>query len=142
MKPTEEEWEQLNTYALGMITLNIKNTIGQGVKMDGPTTEAWKSLTDVQDLATGMGLLVADNQLRAMRYINGADLGTHITTMREAWAKTKGQGGKITDEDFRLIVIASMPKDWNIFISTLNNFKTSAEVIAKLHSHDALLARD
>ena len=46
-----------------MITLNIKNTIGQGVKMDGTTVEAWKSLTDVQDLATGMGLLAADNHL-------------------------------------------------------------------------------
>ena len=62
--------------------------------------------------------------------------------MREAWAKTKAQGGKITDDDFRLIVITSMPKEWNVYISTLDTFKTSAEVITKLHSHDALLARD
>ena len=35
LKPTEEEWDQRNAYALGMITLNVRNTIGQGVKMDG-----------------------------------------------------------------------------------------------------------
>lgn len=35
-----------------------------------------------------------------------------------------------------------MPKEWNIYISTLDNFKTSAEVIAKLYSHDALLTHD
>lgn len=77
-----------------------------------------------------------------MCHTDGADLGAHITPMREAWAKMKGQGGKVTDNDFRLIVIASMPKEWNIYLSTLNTYKTSAEVIAKLHSHDALLACD
>ena len=142
LTPTQEEWDQRNAYALGMITLNVKNTIGQGVKTDGTAAQAWKSLTDVQDLATGMGLLSAENHLCAMCHIDGADLGVHITLMREAWAKTKAQGGKITDEDFRLIVITSMPKEWNIFISTLDAFKTPAKIIAKLHSHDALLARD
>ena len=62
--------------------------------------------------------------------------------MREAWAKTKAQGGKITNDDFRLIMITSMPKEWNIYISTLNTFRMSAKVIAKLHSHDALLAHN
>ena len=56
--------------------------------------------------------------------------------------KSKAQGGKITDEDFRLIMIASMPKEWNIYISTLDLSATSAEIIAKLYSHDALLAHD
>ena len=142
LRPTEEEWDQRNAYALGMIMLNVKNTIGQGVKTDGTAAQAWKSLTDVHDLAMGMGLLAADSNLCMLRHIDGADLGAHITAMREAWAKTKAQGRKITDDDFRLIVIASMPKEWNVYISTLDTFKTSAEVITKLHSHDALLARD
>ena len=97
---------------------------------------------DMQDLATGMGLLAADSHLCVIHHIDGADLGMHITAMREAWAKTKAQGGEIMDEDFQLIIIASMPKEWNIYISTLNNFKMSAKVIAKLKSHDTLLARD
>ena len=110
--------------------------------MDGTAAEAWKSLTDVQDLATGMGLLATDNHLCTICHIDGADLVMHITTMREAWAKTRMQGGGITDKGFRLIVIASMPKEWNIYISTLNTYKTSAEVIAKLYSHDALLTHN
>lgn len=141
-KPTEEEWEQCNAYALGMITLNVKNTIGQGVKTDRMAAEACKSLTDVQNLATGMGLLATDNNLHAIHHVDGTDLGAHIMAIREAWAKTKAQGGKITDEDFWFIIIASMPKECNIYVSTLDTFKTSAKVIAKLHSHDALLAHD
>ena len=70
LTPTKEEWDQRNAYSLGMITLNVKNTIRQGVRMDGTAAQAWKSLTDVQDLATGMGLLVADSHLRAIRHID------------------------------------------------------------------------
>ena len=58
--------------------------------------------------------------------------------MRKAWAKTKAQGGK----DFRLIVIASVPREWNIYISMLDTFKMLAEVISKLHAHNALLVQD
>lgn len=98
--PTEEEWDQRNAYVLNMITLNVKNTIGQGIKTDGTAADAWKLLTDVQDLTTGMGLLATDSHLHAMHHIDGADLGVHIMAMREAWTKTKAQGGEITDEDF------------------------------------------
>ena len=57
--------------------------------MDGTAAQAWKSLTDVQDLAMGMGLLAADSHLHAICHVDGADLGMHITAMREAWAKSK-----------------------------------------------------
>lgn len=125
-----------------MITLNVRNTIRQGVKTDSTTAEAWKSLTDVQDLATGMGLLATDSHLCTLWHVNGADLRMHITVMREVWAKTRAQDRKITYGDFQLVIIVSMPKEWNIYVSTLDSFMTSAEVIAKLHSHDALLAHD
>ena len=67
---------------------------------DRTAAEAWKSLMDMQDLATGMGLLAADSHPHVIHHIDGADLGMHITAMREAWAKTKAQGGEIMDEDF------------------------------------------
>ena len=63
LTPTEEEWDQQNAYTLGMIMLNIKNTIGQGMKTDSTAAEAWKSLTEIHDLATDMGLLAADSHL-------------------------------------------------------------------------------
>ena len=135
LSPTPEEWDQRNTYACGMITLNIKNTIGQGVKTDRTAAEAWKSLTDVHNLATGMGQITAENNLRALCHVDGADLGAHITAMREAWAKTTAQGKTITDTEFRLLVITSMPKDWNTFLGTLDSHMTLAAIITKLHRH-------
>ena len=46
------------------------------------------------------------------------------------------------DTDFRMVILASMPREWMIFISTLGAYATSAEVIAHILSHDSMLARD
>ncbi|TFK39164.1 hypothetical protein BDQ12DRAFT_578727, partial [Crucibulum laeve] len=45
LNPNQEEWDQRNAYTQGMVTLNIKNPIGLGVKTDGTAAETWKSLT-------------------------------------------------------------------------------------------------
>ena len=74
--------------------------------MDRTAAEVWKSLTDIQDLATGMGLLTANNHLHTIFHVDGADLGTHIMAMREAWAKTKAQGGKLL---MRTLGLSSLP---------------------------------
>lgn len=39
--------------------------------------------------------------------------------MSEAWTKVNAQGGKMDDFTFCTIIIVSMPKEWDIVISTL-----------------------
>ena len=46
------------------------------------------------------------------------------------------------DTEFRMVVLASMPKEWMIFISTLGTYTTSTEVIAQIMAHDSMLACD
>jgi hypothetical protein len=41
-----------------------------------------------------------------------------------------------------MIVLASMPKEWVIFISTLGAYATSTEVIAQITAHNSMLACD
>ena len=44
------------------------------------------------------------------------------------------------DTEFRMVVLASMPKEWMIFVSTLGAYTTSTEVIAQIMAHDSMLA--
>ena len=67
-RPSQDEWEQRNAYAQGLISLNIKNPIGHGVNLSGTAAEAWKSLTDIQDKVTDIGRLTAGNLLRSIRH--------------------------------------------------------------------------
>ena len=46
------------------------------------------------------------------------------------------------DSEFQMVVLASMPKEWMIFISTLGTYTTSVEVIAQIMAHDLMLACD
>ncbi|KAG6904348.1 hypothetical protein DXG01_010731, partial [Tephrocybe rancida] len=48
---SQEEWTQCDVYAQGLITLNMKNTVGHGVKIDGTAAETWTSLTTTRDAA-------------------------------------------------------------------------------------------
>jgi hypothetical protein len=41
-----------------------------------------------------------------------------------------------------MVVLALMPKEWMIFISTLGAYTTLAEVIAQIMAHDSMLACD
>jgi hypothetical protein len=140
--PTQDEWEQRNAYAQGLIALNVKNPIGHGIKLDGTAAESWKSLTDVQDKVTDIGRLAAGNALRSIRHTDGADIDAHFCSLRKAWKRYNDQGGKMDDTEFRMIILASMPKEWVVYISTLGAYPTSAEVIAQIMAHDSMLARD
>ena len=41
-----------------------------------------------------------------------------------------------------MVVLASMPKEWMVFISTLGAYTTSTEVITQILAHNAMLAHD
>src|SRR5271156_4881725 len=41
-KPSQDEWEQRNTYAQGLISLNVKNPVGHGVNLIGTAADSWK----------------------------------------------------------------------------------------------------
>jgi hypothetical protein len=62
-KPSQDEWEQRNAYAQGLIALNVKNPVGHGVNLAGTAAESWKSLTDIQDKVSDIGRLTTGNLL-------------------------------------------------------------------------------
>jgi hypothetical protein len=122
--------------------LNIKNPVGHGVKTDGTALETWKSLTDHFNAVTDLGLMDAENRLHAIKYADGGDLDAHFSALHIAWEKVNNQGGQMTDPQFCMIVLGSMPKSWNTLVSTLMSTKSSNEVIVQLMLNGQLLACD
>ena len=92
--------------------------------------EAWNALTITYDAISNISRLNAENALRSITHINGANITIHFAILREAWERAIGQGRKIDDLEFRTIILGSMPMEWSIYISTLYEQKTSADVIA------------
>ena len=141
MKPTPDEWAQRDAYAKSIITLNVKNPLGFRIRSTQTAAEAWNALTTTYDAVSDIGRLNAENALRSITHVNGTDITTHFAVLRKAWERAIGQGSKINDSEFRTIILGSMPREWSIYISTLYEQKTSADVIARLTMHDATIAR-
>ena len=57
-----------------MVTLNVVNLIGTGVRLDGSVANAWKSLTNSHNAVTNLGLLYAEEELNSIKYIEGTNI--------------------------------------------------------------------
>jgi len=124
-----------DAYVQGLVVLNVKNPVGHGVKTDGTTLQTWKSLTDHFD-----AVINSENRLCAIKYADGSNLNAHFAALCIAWEKVNNQGGSMTDAQFHMIVLRSMPKSWNTLISTLMSTKMLNKVIVQLMLHGQLLA--
>jgi hypothetical protein len=139
-KPSYNEWRQRDNWTKGLITLNVKNATGLGVKTDGTAAEAYDSIAKVQDAMTDIGRLTAEKELARIKFVDGSKMEEHITKLRTAWTKANNQGCEITDSRFRMIILDSLPDSWMIFVSTLRSETTSTSVIACLISHATMMA--
>lgn len=52
-----------------MVTLNVVNPIGAGMRLDGLVADMWKSLTDLHNVVTNLGLLHAEEELNSIKYV-------------------------------------------------------------------------
>ena len=98
--PTPDEWLQRDAYARSMVTLNVVNPIGAGVRLDGSAADAWSSLTLLHDARSDLALLHAEEELSAIKYVDGTSIEAHFKALHTAWAKANGQGAEIDDRRF------------------------------------------
>ena len=127
--PSEDEWEICNAWTMGLLIYNIKNPVGLGVRMEGSTADAWKSLTDRYHVTSELTLVNAQRKLRMTILNEGGDLLAHISDLHTKWMKANAAGAKIEDTDFCMILLSSLPTSWNSLLATLYDAKSSADII-------------
>ncbi|KAF5329286.1 hypothetical protein D9619_009430 [Psilocybe cf. subviscida] len=139
LTPTHEEWQQHDAWTQGLISLNVKNAVGLGIKLDGTAAETYASIATIKDAVSDLGCITAEAELNEIKYSNGSDMDEHIAALRTAWVKANGQGANITDTKFRMVVLKSLPSTWLPFIGSLYAETTSAGVIARVSAHSKMI---
>ncbi|KAF5319679.1 hypothetical protein D9619_008900 [Psilocybe cf. subviscida] len=137
--PTYDEWQQRDAWTQGLISLNVKNAIGLGIKLDGTAAETYASIASIKDAVSDLGCITAEAELNAIKYNDGSDMDEHVATLRTAWIKANGQGAGITDTKFRMVVLKSLPPTWLPFIGSLYAEPTSTGVIARISAHSKMI---
>jgi len=70
--------------------------------------------------------------LRNTLYTNHTDFDLFITTLRKKFSNVNALGGKLTDEDFKLIILNVLPQSWDLVVAGLYGNMNSAETISRL----------
>ncbi|CAA7267101.1 unnamed protein product [Cyclocybe aegerita] len=142
--PTAEEWDIRDAWAMGLLTWNVKNVVGLGVKTDGMVAQAWTSLKSQYETTSDLAAVLADTELHLIKFHNGDNLPTHIANLRSKWAYANSVGVEILDRDFHIILLQSLPPTpvWEAFTLTLYELKTAAKVITQITLHWQRISRN
>jgi len=90
--------------------INTKNPAGLRINIDGTAAEAWTSYINTYKKASNMTQLNTKQILRNAMYSDQTDFNDFIIDMHNKWSDARALGSKITDEDFKDIIIFSLPE--------------------------------
>ncbi|PPR04697.1 hypothetical protein CVT26_015023 [Gymnopilus dilepis] len=133
--PSASEWKMRNAWTKGLIMYNCINPVGLGVDLAGTAADAWAALVSLYDISSDVAAVNAQRDLRNTMFKDGDDLMAHISTLRTKWRKANASGANITDADFRMILLSSLPPSWDMLVATLYDTKTSMDVITRISTH-------
>ncbi|KAJ3920564.1 hypothetical protein F5877DRAFT_65677 [Lentinula edodes] len=118
--PSPEEWYTQDRYVASTIVSNIIDPTGLGVDYTEIASVIWRELVNQFEQKSEELLLFHDSNLRAHRYAYPEEtIEEHKRTMRNLLRRATNAGAVITDGQFQVIVLASLPKDWDANIRHL-----------------------
>lgn len=142
MKPLLDKWIVRNAWAMGLLLYNCTNPIGLGMKSDRTAAEAWSLLKDLYSVQSTLFAVNTQHELQNTMLRDGDDLTTHITNLHLKWSAANNVSANITDKDFIIILLTSLPPSWDTIVTTLYKAQTSVDLISKLNFHWARIGRN
>jgi hypothetical protein len=122
-KPTTDErkkmerWAELDGKAQTQIELTLSDS--QMVHIAGAKTaaEMWSQLKQVKERGGKLGILSHRRRLYRTIADDATDIAVHVTELRQIQEELAILGSIVTDEDFLLLIISSLPESWDNFTS-------------------------
>ena len=146
--PTSEERDALQKWKNGdaKARTRIELSIGDSemIHLSGANTarEMWSQLVMVKEARGRLGILATRRALYRASGEEGVDMVDHISKLRGLQNELHAMENLVTDEDFVMIIITSLPESWDnftgSFLGTSGNKTTitSHELIAILLDED------
>jgi hypothetical protein len=147
-KPSEDEtkairkWEKDDAKARTRIELAIGDSEMVHIIGANTASEMWKQLTLVKESRGKMGILACRRALYRMIADEGFDLIEHISKMRKMQEELHLMGSKVSDEDFAMILVSSLPESWDLFTSAYLGTKSDGSATITSHELVAILLEE
>jgi hypothetical protein len=124
-----ERWEELDGKAQTQIELTLSDS--QMVHIAGAKTAAdmWKQLKQVKEKGGKLGILSLRRRLYRTIADDATDIAVHVTELRRIQEELAILGSLVSDEDFLLLIISSLPESWDNFTSAYLGASSNAPTI-------------
>jgi len=119
---------------MGLLLFNTKDAIGWGININGTAVEAWQSYIDIYKNTSAMARQNAIQDLRNTLYIDHTDFNLFITILQKKFSNVNALGGKLTNKDFKLIILNVLPQSWDSVVAGLHRNMNSVKTISRLQS--------
>src|SRR3954467_4616812 len=100
--------------------------------------DAWRILCNLFESRGSMGLVLTHRKIYKAECAKGTPMEEHIHVMRRYQEELASSGDYLTDTDFSLTLLTSLPESWNTFISAvdMNLLKNSHLLITRILKDD------
>ena len=123
-KPTGEEltaqkkWHEGDAKTRTQIELAIGDV--EIIHISGTVTayQMWAQLTTVKESKGQLGVLITQRALYRATAEEGFDIVEHISNLRRLQEELHIMDNKVSDEDFVMILITSLPESWDTYTSS------------------------
>jgi len=114
-------WNKADRRALSAIRLRVAPDVVQHIQGETKALSAWEMLSHLFELKGQMGIVLARHKFYSTRAPADLALEPHIKLMRQFQGELKSLGQEVTDKDFAVALLSSLPPDWDAFVrSTLS----------------------
>jgi gag-polypeptide of LTR copia-type len=115
-----QKWEQRDLLAQILIKNNTSDEQMVHINQDSiqMAAQMWQSLRAVHELHGQSGITAAKHTFYGTRASDDVNIPDHIAKMHRQQNKLHQMGCMIDDEEFKTVLIMSLPQSWDHFISS------------------------
>jgi hypothetical protein len=112
------KWEKGELKARTRLELAISDTEMAHIIGAETAYQIWERLCQVKEPKGRLGILAARRQLYRSQAREGFDMVEHVNNLRALQAELALMSNVVSDEDFVMILIASLPESWDVFATS------------------------
>ncbi len=114
------EWTKKDVKALRAIRFRVANNIIVYVQDAQHSKEAWDTLVETFRPARPIGIVIARHKLFRTQCPEGGDIEEHLRQLRRYRSELHTCGQTLSDSDFSMTVLTSLPDSRDLFIRAIN----------------------
>ena len=135
----EKEWSTMNRLACGTIRSCLSREQKYAFKNETSAHKLWKALEDKFMKKSGQNKLLMKKRLFRYEYRSGSSLNDHITVFNQLVADLLNLDEEFKDEDLALMLLSSLPDEFEHLETTLLHGKENVSldaVCSALYSYE------